>query len=93
MSVLVSSTQKPSIASESSNGCNRKRDSGPNLGGLIPGSAGVPPAGIGNSHGVDSKGKAGETPALPGAFLISFESHFQLHPRLILDLEAAQKSV
>jgi acetyl-CoA synthase len=32
-----------------------------------PGSAGVPPAGIENSRGVDSKGEAGETPALPAA--------------------------
>jgi hypothetical protein len=60
-------------------GCKRKWDSGQNLSGLIPGSAGVPPAGIGNSHGVDSKGEAGETPALPGTFPILFESHFQLH--------------
>jgi hypothetical protein len=60
--------------------CNRKWDSGPNSSGLIPGSAGVPPAGIGNSNGIDSKGEAGEMPALPGAFFISVESHFQLHP-------------
>jgi hypothetical protein len=29
------------------------------------GSAGVSPAGIKNSHIIDSKGEAGETPALP----------------------------